>query len=76
MFGDVILERCSELLDSAYNYLLSYEYINFGLALTIMNMIPAAPSKYKVIVIEAGLAWLAAARQLMLFGFEIIVLEG
>lgn len=34
------------------------------------------PSKEKMIVIGAGLVGLAAARQLMLFGFEMIVLEG
>uniref|UniRef100_A0A494GAC4 Uncharacterized protein n=1 Tax=Solanum lycopersicum TaxID=4081 RepID=A0A494GAC4_SOLLC len=51
MFGNVIHKWCSELLNSAYNYLLSYIYSNFVLALTIKNMIPAAPSKDIVIVI-------------------------
>ncbi|WMV31628.1 hypothetical protein MTR67_025013 [Solanum verrucosum] len=76
MFVDIIPERCSGLLDSAYNYLLSYGYINFGVALAIKDKIPTRPSKGRVIVIGAGLAGLAAARQLMLFGFEVIVLEG
>uniref|UniRef100_K4BYZ2 Amine oxidase domain-containing protein n=1 Tax=Solanum lycopersicum TaxID=4081 RepID=K4BYZ2_SOLLC len=39
-------------------------------------MILAAPSKNKVIVIGAGLAWLVAALQLMLYGFLVIVFEG
>ncbi|KAK6790391.1 hypothetical protein RDI58_014191 [Solanum bulbocastanum] len=76
MFVDVIPERCSELLDSAFNYLLSYGYVNFGVALAIKDKIPTRPSKGRVIVIGASLAGLAAARQLMLFGFEVIVLEG
>ncbi|KAL3369606.1 hypothetical protein AABB24_010115, partial [Solanum stoloniferum] len=40
MFVDIIPERCSGLLDSAYNYLLSYGYINFGVALAIKDKIP------------------------------------
>ncbi|KAH0657032.1 hypothetical protein KY285_031914 [Solanum tuberosum] len=44
MFGDVIPKRCSGLLDSAYKFLLSYAYINFGVALAIKNRIPAEPS--------------------------------
>ncbi|KAH0755204.1 hypothetical protein KY290_025474 [Solanum tuberosum] len=76
MFGDVIPERCSGLLDSAYNYLLSYVYINFGVALAIKNGILNEPSKGREIVIGPGLAGLATARQLMLFGFEVTVLEG
>ncbi|KAH0722609.1 hypothetical protein KY290_005258 [Solanum tuberosum] len=76
MFVDVIPERCGGLLDSAYNFLLLYTYVNFGVTLTIKNMILAKPSKGKVIVIGEGLAGLAEARQQMLFGFEVIVLEG
>ncbi|KAG5607217.1 hypothetical protein H5410_028709 [Solanum commersonii] len=73
MFGDVIPERCSGLLDSAYNYVLPYVYISFRVALAIKNKIVAEPSKGREIVIGAGLAGLAAARQLMLFGFEATV---
>ena len=58
MFGNVIHEWCSELLNSAYNYLLSYIYSNFVLALRIKNIIPAAPSKDIMIVIGVSLSWL------------------
>ena len=76
MFVDIIPERYSGLLDSTNNYLLSYGYVNFGVTLAIKDKIPTRPSKGRVIVIGAGLAGLAAARQLMLFGFEVIVFEG
>ncbi|WMV31626.1 hypothetical protein MTR67_025011 [Solanum verrucosum] len=62
MFVDVIPERCSGLLDFAYNYLLSYGYVNFGVALAIKDKIPTRPSKGRVMVIGAGLVGLAVAR--------------
>lgn len=76
MFVDIIPKHCSTLLDSAYNYLVSRGYVNFGVASAIKEKIASDPSKPKVIVIGAGLAGLAAARQLMSFGFKVTVLEG
>ncbi|OMO65559.1 Amine oxidase [Corchorus capsularis] len=76
MFVDSIPKHCSSLLDSAYNYLVTYGYINFGVAPAIKEKIPAEPSKGSVVIIGAGLAGLAAARQLMKFGFKVTVLEG
>ncbi|KAK6784134.1 hypothetical protein RDI58_017588 [Solanum bulbocastanum] len=76
MLGDVIPKWCSGLLDYAYNYLLSYVYINFGVALAIKSRIQTEPSKDRVIFIGIGLPALVAARQLTLFGFEVIVFKG
>nr|CAD1844742.1 unnamed protein product [Ananas comosus var. bracteatus] len=75
-FTSVIPPHCETLLNSAYNYLVSHGFVNFGVAPSIKEKIPAEPSKPNVVVIGAGLAGLAAARQLMLFGFKVVVLEG
>ncbi|KAI3734710.1 hypothetical protein L6452_14185 [Arctium lappa] len=77
MFLDVVPSHCSKLLDSAYNYLVSHGYINFGVAPLIKDKRLVEPNtKGSVIVIGAGLAGLAAARQLMSFGYKVTVLEG
>ena len=46
------------------------------MSLEFKDKIQTRPSKGRVTVIGAGLAGLAVARQLMLFVFEVIVLEG
>ncbi|KAL6123917.1 hypothetical protein ACLB2K_076433 [Fragaria x ananassa] len=75
-FVNSIPKHCHGLLDSTYNYLVSHGYINFGIAPAIKEKIPAEASKPSVIIIGAGLAGLAAARQMMRFGFKVTVLEG
>ncbi|KAH9288848.1 hypothetical protein KI387_032965 [Taxus chinensis] len=64
------------VVDSAYNFLLMHGYINFGVAPAIRAGIPEEVTKANVVIIGAGLAGLAAARQLMAFGFKVAVVEG
>ncbi|WOL07398.1 hypothetical protein Cni_G16139 [Canna indica] len=76
VFIPMIPLHYERLLNSAYNFMVSHGYINFGVAPAIKEKIPAEPTKVNVIIVGAGLAGLAAARQLMSFGFKVVVLEG
>lgn len=67
------------LVNSAYNFLLHYGYINFGIASAIKEVKSKASDEVpqgSVIVIGAGLSGLVAARQLIFMGFKVVVLEG
>ncbi|EYU33410.1 hypothetical protein ABFS82_13G079500 [Erythranthe guttata] len=66
----------AHLINAAYDFLLCNGYINFGISASFESQIFEETTEASVIIVGAGLAGLAAARQLMAFGFKVFVLEG
>ncbi|GFH10950.1 SWIRM domain-containing protein [Haematococcus lacustris] len=74
--GQRILPKWQHLVSLAWRFLDLWGYINFGVAPALLQDPNPVPSQATIIVVGAGLAGAAAARQLCRWGYRVVVLEG